>query len=139
MMRDVFKDGGKRLATGPVNQALQSCAKECEGAGCVGIPDQTFIFAPASITLPVSAFATPVSLDHLGHGLRAFGCEAPTADKMPGKFFLARNWRLPSFFLGGGPVARFKKLFGFGKVAGLRIGAHSAQRALDGSTVVPVG
>jgi len=58
---------------------------------------------------------------------------------MPGEFFLIWNFRLRVFFLGGGPVARLQKLFGFGKIAGLRIGAYSAEGALDGATVGAVG
>ena len=87
----------------------------------------------------MSAFATPVGLDHLSHGLIGFRVEAPTADEMPGEFFLSGNGRLHVLFLGGCPVARLQKLFGFGKIAGLRIGAHSAESALDGATMGAVG
>ena len=92
-MGDVFKDGGQRLATGPVDQTLEARADERQCTGRVCIPDQTFIFLPASVPLPVSAFTTPVRLNHLGHGLVTFGLHTPTGDKMPSEIFVALSRR----------------------------------------------
>src|SRR5262245_24348235 len=108
-MAHIFEDAGEGLAADPANQALQARANESQRAGCVGIADQTLIFPPASVPLPRAAFARPVGLDHLSHSLMALGLEAPTADKMSGEFFLAGNFRLHRFFLGGRSVARFEK------------------------------
>jgi len=138
-MGDVFKNAGQRLATGPVDQTLESRADERQCTGGVGIADQTLIFLPAGVPLPVFAFAAPVRSNHLGHGLVTFGLHAPTGDKMPSEILLPLAG--PSFsrcILAEVAVAGSEKLFGLGKIGGLRIGAHAAEFALDGATVLAV-
>jgi hypothetical protein len=127
------------MAAGPHDQSLKSRAKERQSAGRVGVADQALIFAPASVPLPVPAFATPMRLDHLGHVLVAFGFKAPTGHEMPIEFFVVRGLDFGRRLLGGGAVARFEKLFGFGKVRALRIGLQAAEFTLDGASVSALG
>ena len=137
-MSDVFKDAWQGWAAGPDDQGLEGGANEGQSAGCRRIADPALIFAPACVALPVPAFARPVRLDHLGHGLVAFGFQAPTAHKMPIEFFVVGGWCRRRRLFEGRPVARFEKLFGFGKVRALRIGPHSEEFALDGAAMLAV-
>ena len=118
---------------------MQARADERQCTGRVCIPDETLIFLPASVPLPVSAFAAPVRSNHLGHGLVSFGLHAPTGDKMPSEILLLlgpRPFRRCVF--AEVAIAGFEKLFGLGKIGGLRIGAHAAQFAFDNAPVLAV-
>ena len=87
---DIFKDRGQGLASGPTDEALEGSAKESQGTGTVGVLQQTFIFAPTSVPLPMAAFTAPVRLDELGHRRRVFLTLVPAANKVSGEIFAGR-------------------------------------------------
>lgn len=84
------------------------------------------------------ALTAPVRLNHLRHGLGTLGLGAPTADKMAGEFFFFLRRHVPGF-AGAGQIAGAQELFGFGKIAGLGIGACAAELALDDAAMAAVG
>jgi hypothetical protein len=83
---------------------LEGGANQSQRAGGVWIAQEALIFPPASVSLPMAAFAAPVRLNHLRHAVVRFGVDPPTSNKMAGELFFAGGQERV-YFLGTGSVA----------------------------------